>query len=89
MPLSIGKPSPHLLELAAEAVGRDARDAIMIGDGIATDLAAARAVGARCVLMLTGVTTQAEVDALPPDERPFAVAADATELAAVLEGVAA
>ena len=29
----------------------------MIGDGIATDLAAARAVGARCVLMLTGVTT--------------------------------
>ena len=30
----------------------------MIGDGIATDLAAARAVGARCVLMLTGVTTR-------------------------------
>ena len=37
----------------------------MIGDGIATDLAAARAVGARCVLMLTGVTTRAEVEALP------------------------
>ena len=34
----------------------------MIGDGIGTDLAAARAVGARSVLMLTGVTTQAEVD---------------------------
>ena len=31
----------------------------MIGDGIATDLAAARAVGARCILMLTGVTTRA------------------------------
>ena len=29
-------------------------EAIMIGDGIGTDLAAARAVGARCVLMLTG-----------------------------------
>ena len=39
----------------------------MIGDGIATDLAAARAVGARCVFMLTGVTTRAEVDALPAD----------------------
>ena len=30
----------------------------MIGDGIGTDLAAARAVGARCVIMLTGVSTR-------------------------------
>ena len=65
VPLSIGKPGPHLLELAAEAVGRSASDAIMIGDGIGTDLAAARAVGARCIFMLTGVTTRAEVEALP------------------------
>ena len=57
----------------------------MIGDGIGTDLAAARAVGARCVIMLTGVSTREEVDALPADERPTAVAADATELAAALE----
>lgn len=84
-PLSIGKPGPHLLELAAEAVGRRASEAIMIGDGIGTDLAAARAVGARCVLMLTGVTTRAQVEALPPDEQPTAIAADADELAAALE----
>ena len=86
-PLVIGKPSPHLLELAAEAVGRDVHDAVMIGDGIGTDLAAARAVGARCVLMLTGVTPQAAVDALPHDERPTMVAADADALAAALEGL--
>ncbi len=84
-PLSIGKPEPHLLELAAEVVGRTASDAVMIGDGIGTDLAGARAVGARCVLMLTGITSRAEVDALPPDARPDAVAADATQLAAALE----
>src|SRR6059036_3477404 len=54
-PLVIGKPEPHLLEIAAEAVGRHASEAVMIGDGIATDLAASQAVGARCVLMLTGV----------------------------------
>jgi 4-nitrophenyl phosphatase len=83
-PLSIGKPEPHLLELAAEAVGRDPRDAIMIGDGIGTDLAAARAVGARCIFMLTGVTTRDQVEALPADERPTAIAADADELAAAL-----
>jgi HAD superfamily hydrolase (TIGR01450 family) len=84
VPISIGKPAPLLLLEAAHAVGADPRDALMIGDGIGTDLAAARAVGARCVLMLTGVTTRAQVDALGPDDRPDAVAADAGELAAIL-----
>ena len=44
-----------------------------------------RAVGARTILMLTGVTTRAMADALAPEERPTAVAADAAELAALLE----
>ena len=84
-PLSIGKPSPHLLELAAEAVGRSAAEAVVIGDGIGTDLAAARAAGARCVFMLTGVSTRAQLDALHANERPTDVAADASELAAALD----
>jgi 4-nitrophenyl phosphatase len=87
-PLSIGKPAPPLLESAAEAVGRMPGEAVMIGDGIGTDLAAARAVGARCVLMLTGITSRAEVEALPADARPDAIAADASELAAALDGMA-
>jgi 4-nitrophenyl phosphatase len=86
-PLSIGKPEPHLLELAAEAVGRKASEAVMIGDGIGTDLAAALAVGARCVLMLTGVSTRDELESLPADGRPAAVAADAGELASTLESI--
>jgi 4-nitrophenyl phosphatase len=88
-PVSIGKPAPYLLEEAARAVGREAAGAVMIGDGIGTDLAAARAVGARCVLMLTGVATREQVEALPPDERPTAVAADAGELAAALAQLSA
>ena len=86
-PTTIGKPEPLLMEEAAHAVGRDPREAIVIGDGIVTDLAAANAVGARTILMLTGVTTGAALEALPTADRPFAVAADATELAAVLEGL--
>jgi hypothetical protein len=35
--------------------------------------------------MMTGVTTQAALDALAPGERPTAVAADAKELAAALD----
>ena len=84
-PVAIGKPEPYLLEEAARAVGREARDAVMIGDGIATDIAAAHAVGARSILMLTGVATQAHLDELPPDQRPTAVAANAGELAAALD----
>ena len=88
VPVSIGKPAPHLLEAAAHAVGRQPGEAIMIGDGIGTDLAAARAVGARSILMLTGVTTRSEVEALPADEQPTAIAADAMELAALLATLA-
>ena len=83
-PLVIGKPQPLLMEEAAHAVGRDPTEAIVIGDGILTDLAAANAVGARTILMLTGVTTGAALEALPSAEQPFKVAADAAELERVL-----
>ncbi len=83
-PVFIGKPAPYLLEAAAHVVGREPAEAIVIGDGIGSDLAAARAVGARCILMLTGVATRAQVDALAPDEQPTEVAADAAELAVAL-----
>jgi len=86
-PTVIGKPGPLLLVEAAHAAGAEARDAVMIGDGLVTDIAAAHAVGARSVLMLTGVTTRAQVEALPPEERPTAIASDAAELAAALESL--
>jgi 4-nitrophenyl phosphatase len=88
-PLVIGKPEPLLLEEAARAVGVEPRDAVVIGDGLATDVAAAHAVGARSVLMLTGVSTRAHVDALPAELRPTMIVADATELAAALRELSA
>ncbi|MEA2675202.1 MAG: hypothetical protein QOI92_2394 [Chloroflexota bacterium] len=87
-PVVIGKPEPLLMEQAAHAAGLDPKDAIVIGDGIGTDLAAANAVGARTILMLTGVSTRADADALPAADRPFAMAADAAELAQLLDALA-
>jgi HAD superfamily hydrolase (TIGR01450 family) len=87
--ISIGKPEPYLLEEAARAVGREAADAIMVGDGLGTDIAAAVAVGARSILMLTGVTTREAADAAPPSQHPTAIAANAEELRSILEGFAA
>lgn len=86
--VSIGKPSPLLLEMAARAVGVEPSQAVMIGDSLLTDMPAARAVGARCVLMLTGITTRPQLEALPAGDRPTAVAADAAELSAALERLA-
>ncbi len=86
--VTIGKPEPHLLQIAARTVGMATRGAVMIGDAV-TDVAAGRAVGARTVLMLTGVTSREAADALPEAERPTRIAADATELSRVLEELAA
>ena len=87
-PISIGKPEPYLLEEAARVAGREASEAIMIGDGLDTDIAAAHAVGARSILMLTGVTNRAAAEAAPASARPTELAADATELATILERLA-
>jgi len=81
--VTIGKPEPFLLQAGAALVGGDLLTAVMIGDAL-TDIAAGRAVGARTILMLTGVTTRAMADALPEAERPTRIAADADELAAAL-----
>jgi HAD superfamily hydrolase (TIGR01450 family) len=86
--VTIGKPERHLLEAAAHLVGTDVTRAVMIGDAL-TDVAAGRAVGARTVLMLTGVTTREMADALGPADRPTRVATDADDLARVLEQLAA
>jgi ribonucleotide monophosphatase NagD (HAD superfamily) len=60
----------------------------MIGDNLGTDIGAAVAVGARSVLMLTGVTNRADAEAAPPDRHPTAIAADAAELAEALDRLA-
>jgi ribonucleotide monophosphatase NagD (HAD superfamily) len=87
-PVSLGKPGPLLLEVAAHAVGKNVKDAVMIGDSLVTDLPAAHAVGARSVLMLTGVSTRAQVAALSAADQPTEIAADAAELATALDRLA-
>ena len=83
----IGKPEPGLFREAAHSVGMPVEDAVVIGDGLGTDIAAATRVGARSVLMLTGVSTRAQVEALPASARPTWVARDTAELAQLLDGL--
>jgi glycerol 3-phosphatase-2 len=85
--LVIGKPEPGLFREAARSVGMPVEEAIVIGDGLVTDVAAAVRVGARSVLMLTGVSKRSQVEALPADARPTWVAQDPTELAQILDSL--
>jgi HAD superfamily hydrolase (TIGR01450 family) len=86
--LVIGKPEPGLMRAAAAVAGIPVEDAVVIGDGLLTDIAAAKAVGARSVLVLTGVSTAEQAQALPPAAQPTAIASGPEELAGVLDTLA-
>lgn len=84
----VGKPEPRLFEAAAHLAATPVGDAVVIGDNLSTDIRAAHRVGARSVLMLTGVTSQAELDDSANDLRPTKVAHDAAGLEHALEELA-
>ncbi len=88
-PMVIGKPEPLLMETAARAGGVEPATAVVIGDGLGTDIAAANAVGARSILILTGVSSRADAESLPPDQRPTLIAEDAAALERAIERLAA
>ncbi|MDB5092885.1 MAG: hydrolase, HAD-superfamily, subfamily [Candidatus Eremiobacteraeota bacterium] len=58
------KPAPGLLEAAARQLGVRLRDCVVVGD-IGADIEAARAAGARAILVPTAVTRAEEIAAAP------------------------
>ena len=85
----VGKPEPGLMNEAAAVAGLPVTEAVVIGDGLLTDIAAANAVGARSVLVLSGVSTAEQAAALPPERQPTVVAQGASDLNDVLDRLAA
>ena len=65
----VGKPSPIILEVALARLGVEARDAVMVGDRVETDMVMGRRAGLATVLVLSGVTK-------PDDPRIAEVAPD-------------
>jgi arabinose operon protein AraL len=52
----VGKPSPVILEVALETLGVAARDCVIVGDRLETDIVMGKALGLATVLVLTGIT---------------------------------
>jgi glycerol 3-phosphatase-2 len=73
-PVVAGKPAMPLMEDALDRSGATAP--LVVGDRLDTDIAGARAVGVRSLLVLTGVSTPLELLRAPEEHRPDLVAAD-------------
>ncbi len=59
----VGKPSPHMAAVALERLGLEARDVMMVGDRLLTDVRMAHDNGMLGGLVLTGATS---LDDVPP-----------------------
>ncbi len=57
----MGKPQRALFEMAAQQLQLDLSQLMMIGDNLGTDIAGANRAGVLSVLVLTGITTKADL----------------------------
>ncbi|MFE0556687.1 TIGR01457 family HAD-type hydrolase [Paenibacillus sp. NPDC058910] len=62
-PTVIGKPSSILMEFASDRLGLAPEDTYVIGDNIRTDIAAGAHAGCKTVLVMTGITTDLNMEA--------------------------
>lgn len=69
------KPQPGLITAAARELGVEPADCVVVGD-IGSDMEAARAAGARAILVPTVVTRCAEIDAAPASARDLTEAVE-------------
>lgn len=65
-----GKPSRYMAAAALDRLGVASDTAAMVGDRLATDMAMAAAAGMAGVLVLSGATTETDVEAARRDGRP-------------------
>ena len=67
---NLGKPSPVMLQASLAILGLPARECLMVGDRLYTDIAMAVNAGVDSALVLTGESTRDTVAAAPSDRRP-------------------
>jgi NagD protein len=69
-PYIVGKPNPMMFRSAMNKIGAHSENTGMIGDRMDTDIVAGIEAGLHTILVLTGISDQAEIDKYPfrPDE---------------------
>ncbi|SEN61232.1 NagD protein [Actinacidiphila rubida] len=64
-PYFIGKPNPLMMRTGLNAIGAHSETSAMIGDRMDTDILAGLEAGMETFLVLTGLTTTADIDRFP------------------------
>jgi HAD superfamily hydrolase (TIGR01450 family) len=78
--LTLGKPSPEALREMCRALGTTPRRTLVVGDDLTLEIAMARRAGAHSALVLTGISSPADVDRLSADRMPDQIVASVGEL---------
>ena len=68
--VNVGKPDPLMLEAVMDLLDLDAKDCVMTGDRLYTDIRMALDAGMPSAVVLTGETTPKTLAAEPPENRP-------------------
>lgn len=70
LPYIVGKPNPMMFRSALNKIGAHSHNTAMIGDRMDTDIVAGMEAGLHTVLVLTGISDDAEIERYPfrPDE---------------------
>jgi ribonucleotide monophosphatase NagD (HAD superfamily) len=79
-PIFCGKPNRLFFTKLCEKLAVRPSECLLIGDNLESDIAGAKPLGIHTILPLTGVTTRAELNALPPHLAPDHVVNDLTEI---------
>ena len=79
-PLLIGKPETYAMTEVLKLSGAMTEDCVVVGDRLDTDILAGKRAGMKTVLVLTGVTSEAEAGNAPEEVQPDVVIHSLPEL---------
>lgn len=69
-PTLIGKPETYSMRKLLELAGASPEETTIVGDRLDTDILVGKRIGAETVLVLTGISTEKEVESAPENLRP-------------------
>jgi NagD protein len=64
-PYFVGKPNPMMMRSALNTIGAHSETTAMIGDRMDTDVLCGLEAGLETILVLTGISTRADIDRFP------------------------
>jgi 5'-nucleotidase len=82
-PYYVGKPNPLMMRTALNTISAHSESTAMVGDSMKTDIVAGLEAGLETILVLSGVTSRADVDRFP--HRPSRIVDSIADLVPELE----